>query len=233
MDTLIDKLRDGFDKLRDGFDTLIDNLDLLLAGFWTTIQLTVVSAVVALVLGTILGSCRVSPVPPLRWFGAAYVEIVRNTPLTVVFFFMFFVAPRLDVIVEFKTSAYIALSIYTAAFVCEAVRSGINSVSSGQAEASRAIGMTFSQSLSTVILPQAMRTIIPPLINIFVALTKNTSVAAGFFVTELFGQGRELAIDFPADNLVLLGGVAVFYLIITVPAGLAAARLERKVAIAR
>lgn len=212
---------------------LVDNLDLILKGFWTTIQLTAVAGLAALVLGTILASFRVSPVPPLRWFGAGYVEIIRNTPLTLVFFFMVFVAPRLDVVIGFKTSAYVALSIYTAAFVCEAVRSGINSVSTGQAEAARAVGMTFSQSLSTVILPQAMRTVIPPLINILVALTKNTSVAAGFFITELFGQGRTLAIENPVEGTWLLSGVAVAYLIITVPTGLAAARLERKVAIAR
>lgn len=214
-------------------DTLVDNLDKILEGFWTTIQLTMVAAVAALILGTILGTMRVSPIPPLRWLGAAYVEVVRNTPLTLVFFFMVFVAPQVDILVEFKTSAYIALSIYTAAFVCEAVRSGINSVSTGQAEAARAIGMTFSQNISTVILPQAMRTIIPPLINIFVALTKNSSVAAGFFVTELFASGRDLNLRYPSDGLWMLGGVAFFYLLITIPAGIAAGQLERKVAIAR
>ncbi|KRF19754.1 amino acid ABC transporter permease [Nocardioides sp. Soil797] len=214
-------------------DALVDNLDLILKGFWTTIQLTVVASIAALLLGTVLGTMRVSPIPPLRWLGAAYVEIVRNTPLTLVFFFMVFVAPQVDIVVEFKTSAYVALSVYTAAFVCEAVRSGINSVSTGQAEAARAIGMTFSQSISTVILPQAMRSIIPPLINIFVALTKNTSVAAGFFVTELFASGRDLNLRHPSDGLWFLGGVAFFYLLITIPAGIAASQLERKVAIAR
>lgn len=214
-------------------DALVDNLDLILKGFWTTIELTLVASIAALLLGTVLGTMRVSPIPPLRWLGTAYVEIIRNTPLTLVFFFMVFVAPQVDIVVEFKTSAYVALSIYTAAFVCEAVRSGINSVSTGQAEAARAIGMTFSQSISTVILPQAMRSIIPPLINIFVALTKNTSVAAGFFITELFGTGRDLAIRFSSDGLWILGGVAFFYLVITIPAGIAAGQLERKVAIAR
>jgi glutamate transport system permease protein len=212
---------------------LLENFDLLLDGFQTTLVLTAVAAVCALVLGTILGSFRVSPIPPLRWFGAAYVEIVRNTPLTIVFFAWVFVVPRLDVILEFRTSAYIALSLYTAAFVCEAVRSGINSVSAGQAEAARAIGMTFGQSLGTVILPQALRTVIPPLINVFVALTKNSSVAAGFFVTELFAQGRDQALRHPSDSIWFLGGVAFLYLVITVPAGIFSDRLERKVAIAR
>lgn len=214
-------------------DTLFENFDLLLEGFWTTLALTGVAAAAALVLGTILGSFRVSPIAPLRWFGAAYVEIVRNTPLTIVFFAWVFVMPRLDVILEFRTSAYLALSVYTAAFVCEAVRSGINSVSTGQAEAARAVGMTFGQSLGSVILPQALRTVIPPLINIFVALTKNSSVAAGFFVTELFAQGRDLALRNPSDAIWLLSGVAFFYLVITIPAGIFSDQLERKVAIAR
>jgi glutamate transport system permease protein len=214
-------------------EALIDNLDVMLDGWKVTLQLTAVAAVAALVLGTVLGAMRVSPIAPLRWFGAAYVEIVRNTPLTIVFFFMVFVAPRLDILLEFKTSAYVALSVYTAAFVCEAVRSGINSVSAGQAEAARAIGMTFGQNLTSVILPQAMRSIIPPLINILVALTKNTSVAAGFFVTELFGSGRPLAIKHPTEAMWFLGGVALLYLVITIPAGILSDRLERKVAIAR
>lgn len=212
---------------------LLENLDVMLEGFWTTLLLTGISAFFALVLGTILGSFRVSPIAPLRWFGAAYVEIVRNTPLTIVFFSWVFVVPRFDVILEFKTSAYIALTVYTAAFVCEAVRSGINSVSAGQAEAARSIGMTFGQSLGTVILPQAMRTVIPPLINIFVALTKNSSVAAGFFVTEVFANGRDLALRYPSDAVWFLGGVAVLYLVITVPMGVLSDQLERRVAIAR
>lgn len=214
-------------------DRLVDNFDLMMSAWKVTLQLTFIAAAVALVLGTLLGTMRVSPIPPLRWFGTAYVEIVRNTPLTIVFFFMVFVAPRVDVLLEFKTSAYVALSVYTAAFVCEAVRSGINSVSSGQSEAARAVGMTFGQNLRSVILPQAMRSIVPPLINIFVALTKNSSVAAGFFITELFGQGRTLAIQFPAEAAWFLAGIAVLYLVITVPAGVFADRLERKVAVAR
>lgn len=214
-------------------DTLIENLPLLLRGFGVTLQLAAISAVIALLLGTVLAAFRVSPIPPLRWFGGAYVEIVRNTPLTIVFFFLVFVAPRLDLLLPFKTSAIVALSVYTAAFVCEAVRSGINSVSTGQAEAARAIGMTFSVSLSQIVLPQAMRSIVPPLTNVFVALTKNTSIASGFFVVELFRTGRTLAIRNPSDAMWLLGGVAVLYLCVTVPAGVAASRLEKKLAIAR
>ena len=138
-------------------DAILDNLDLYWQGFRTTLSLLLISGAIALVWGTILGSFRVSPVAPLRWFGTVYVEIVRNTPLTLAFFGVVFVLPRLDIVIDsFFVSAVIALSLYTSAFVCEAVRSGINAIGVGQAEAARSIGLTFGQSLRFVILPQAL-----------------------------------------------------------------------------
>ena len=214
-------------------DAVLDNLPLYWQGFRSTLTLTLYSAFFALLLGTILGAFRVSPIPSLRGFGLTYVELVRNTPLTAVFFAAVFVAPQLGVTLDFYVTAVIALSIYTAAFVCEAVRSGVNSVGVGQAEAARAIGLTFTQTLRAVILPQAFRTVIPPLINIFIALTKNTSIAGAFFVGELFNVGRRLANDRGDAVLWVLAGVALFYLLITIPAGLLAGHIERRVAFAR
>lgn len=214
-------------------DAVLDNLPQYWEGFRTTLALTLLSGAIALVLGTILGAFRVSPVAPLRWFGAWYVETVRNTPLTLVFIFFVFVAPQLGIQIPFFASAVAALSIYTASFVCEAVRSGVNSVSVGQAEAARAVGLTFNQSLSLIILPQALRTVVPPLINILIALTKNSSVAGGFFVVELFGVAKQLANANPTDVIAVLIGVAACYLAITIPAGILAGRVERKVAFAR
>jgi glutamate transport system permease protein len=215
-------------------DAVIDNLPLYWTGFRTTLSLTLISGAIALAVGTVLGALRVSPVAPLRWFGTTYVELVRNTPLTLVFIFFVFVVPQLGYTPSsFFVPAVMALSVYTAAFVCEAVRSGVNSVGVGQAEAARAVGLTFGQTLQAIILPQALRTVIPPLINIFIALTKNSSVAGGFFVAELFGTGRQLANANPADVIAVLVGVAVFYLLITIPSGILAARVERRVAFAR
>lgn len=214
-------------------EAVMDSLPLYWQGFRTTLVLTLISAVFALVLGTVLGAFRVSPVAPLRWFGTTYVELVRNTPLTIVFFFFVFVGPELGITVPFLTSAVAALSIYTAAFVCEAVRSGVNSVGPGQAEAARAVGFDFRQTLGLIVLPQAFRTVVPPLINIFIALTKNSSVAGGFFVFELFGVAKRLSNANPGDVIPVLIGVGVFYLIITIPAGLLANTVERRVAFAR
>jgi glutamate transport system permease protein len=214
-------------------DAVVDNLDAYRQGFVTTLALTVLASVLALALGTLLAAMRVSPVPTLRGAGTAYVEIVRNTPLTVVFFFAVFVLPQLDIRLSFFAFAVIAVTVYHAAFFCEAVRSGINAVGVGQAEAARSIGLTFTQSLGLVILPQALRTVVPPLINVVIALTKNTSIAAAFGVVELTAVGTRLANANADAVLAVLAGVAACYLLLTLPSGWLAGRLERRVAVAR
>lgn len=215
-------------------DLIADNLPAYLSGFRVTLQLAALSGTIALVVGTLLAAMRVSPIAPLRGLALVYVELVRNTPLTLVFFFLVFVAPQFGVLppLGFWT-AVLALSAYTSAFVCEAVRSGINAVPVGQAEAARAIGLTFGQTVSLIVLPQAVRSVIPPIINVLIALTKNTSVALGFAVVELLASGRRIALTNPDATLWALIGVALFYLVITVPAGYLAGALERKVAFAR
>jgi glutamate transport system permease protein len=191
-----------------------------------------VSAVLALLLGTVLAAMRVAPAAPVRAAGAAYVEIVRNTPLTIVFFFSVFVLPQLDVSLSFFAFAVIAMSVYHAAFFCEAVRSGINSVGVGQAEAARSIGLTFGQTLRTIVLPQAFRTVVPPLINVLIALTKNTSIASAFAIAELTAVGARLANETGRPISILIG-TALCYLVLTIPAGLLAGAVEKKVAVAR
>ncbi len=190
------------------------------------------SAVLALLLGTVLAAMRVAPAAPVRAAGAAYVEIVRNTPLTIVFFFSVFVLPQLDVSLSFFAFAVIAMSVYHAAFFCEAVRSGINSVGVGQAEAARSIGLTFGQTLRTIVLPQAFRTVVPPLINVLIALTKNTSIASAFAIAELTAVGARLANETGRPISILIG-TALCYLVLTIPAGLLAGAVEKKVAVAR
>jgi glutamate transport system permease protein len=214
-------------------DAILDNLDAYRQGFVTTLALTVVSTVLALAIGTLLAAMRVSPVPTLRAAGATYVEVVRNTPLTVVFFFAVFVLPQLDIRLPFFQFAVIAVTVYHAAFFCEAVRSGVNSVGVGQAEAARSIGLTFTQSLRLVVLPQAFRTVIPPLINVVIALTKNTSIAAAFGVVELTAVGIRLANANGDAVIAILVGIAVCYLALTLPSGWLAGQVERRVAIVR
>lgn len=209
-------------------DVVIDNLPVYLDGFGMTLALLGVSGVAALVLGTIVAAMRISPVGTLRGIATVYTEVIRNTPLTLVLFFCAFVLPLLGSRPPYAVAAMIGLSVYTSPFVAEALRSGINGVPVGQAEAARSLGLGFSQSVSLVILPQAFRMTIPPLINVFIALTKNTSVAGGFFVFELFAAGRTLANANGHAVMAVLLAVATFYLIVTVPLGLIATQLERK-----
>lgn len=215
-------------------DVVFNNLDAFWNGFTTTLYLAVVSGAISLVLGTLLATARVSTLRTLRWISSTWVECMRNTPLTFVFVFIIFVLPTVNVILPLGTTpAIIALSTYTSAFICEAVRSGINSVNIGQAEAARAIGLTGGQTLSLIVLPQALRTVVPPIINVLIALTKNTSVAAGFTVLEITATTRRLANVFPGEGIMLFAGAACFYLIITIPAGQLANYIERKVAFVR
>lgn len=215
--------------------TFVENFGLIWGAFLATLSLTAVSGAIALVAGTTLAAFRVSPVGPLRTFGAFYVEIVRNTPLTLMFFFWVFVAPSLGFVFPQLGfwPAVVAMSLYTSAFVCESVRSGINSVGVGQAEAARSVGMTFGQTLGEIVLPQALRSAIPPLISVLIAHTKNTSVAAGFAFTELVAISQRLTNAHPVDGLWIFIGIALMYLLITIPLGALAGAIERKVAFAR
>jgi glutamate transport system permease protein len=217
-----------------GFDAVTDNWPRFWGGFVTTLQLLVLSGVGALVIGFVVAAMRISPVSSFRVFATAYTEALRNTPLTLVLFFCAFVLPYLGV--DFGTYfplAVIGLTAYTSPFVAEAIRSGVNGVPVGQAEAARSIGLGFGQTLGHVILPQAVRMVLPPLINVFIALTKNTSVAGAFFVSELFAAGRYIANDRGDAVVTVLLAVAVFYLVITVTLGRVAAVVEQKVAVLR
>ena len=214
-------------------DAVLDNLDVYLDGFTTTISLTLVAALGALVLGTVVAAMRVSPVPPLRVLATVYVNVVRNTPLTVVFFLVVFGLPEVDVVLSFFTFAVLAMTIYTAPFVAEAVRSGINSVPSGQAEASRAVGMTFGQTLRVVVLPQAFANSVPPLASVFIALLKNTSIASAFFVAEALQRTQGLINANGQAVLWLLAGTALGYLLLALLASVLFGVVERAVAVAR
>ena len=214
-------------------DAVLDNLDVFVRGFTTTLTLTLVSVVGALVLGTVIAAMRVSPVPPLRWAGATYVQLVRNTPLTVVFFLVVFGLPEVDITLSFFVSAVLALSLYTAAFVAEAVRSGVGSVAAGQSEASRAVGMTFGQTLRLVVLPQAFANIVPPLASVFIALLKNTSIASAFFVFEGVQSMNQLINANGDAVLAILMAAAVAYLGLALLASALFGLLERAVSVSR
>src|SRR6478735_7820851 len=172
----------------------------------TTITMTLASGVIALVLGLLLAAFRVSPVPSLSAPAGVFVGLMQNTPLTVLFFLVVFGSPKIGFTgITYWTFAVVALGLYTSAFVCEVVRSG-------QAEAARSIGLTFTQNLSLVILPQALRSVVGPMGSTLIALTKNTSVAVGFSVLELSSVVSQL--NETGDAVAALFGVALCYLVL-------------------
>jgi glutamate transport system permease protein len=213
---------------------LVENFDLYLSGFWRSLTICLYAMVGSLIVGTVIAGFRVSPVPPLRWAGTAWVTVLRNCPLTIVLFFIAFGLPELGINASYFWFGITALVLYTSAFVCEAIRSGINSVSAGQAEAARSLGLTFSQGLKLVVLPQALRTVVPPLGSVIIAMFKNSAILGAFGVGgDLFSVGARLTSAQGYAVLPVLLGVLIGYLAITLPAGALLGLLERRVAIAR
>ena len=213
---------------------LVENFDLYLSGFWRSLTICLYAMVGSLLVGTVIAGFRVSPVPPLRWAGTSWVTVLRNCPLTIVLFFIAFGLPELGINGSYFWFGITALVLYTSAFVCEAIRSGINSVSAGQAEAARSLGLTFSQGLKLVVLPQALRTVVPPLGSVIIAMFKNSAILGAFGVGgDLFSVGARLTSAQGYAVLPVLLGVLIGYLAITLPAGALLGVLERKVAIAR
>ncbi|MFC5804682.1 amino acid ABC transporter permease [Streptomyces formicae] len=213
----------------------------LLGAFWMTVKLTVFSGIGSLVLGTILAGMRVSPVPLMRAFGTVYVNVIRNIPLTVII--VFSSAGLADVFGmtlgaadDFDALAFrlavLGLAAYTAAFVCEAVRSGINTVPVGQAEAARAIGLSFTQVLTHVVLPQAFRSVVGPLTNVLIALTKNTTVAAAIGVMEAALLMKEM-IENEAQLLLISAIFAFGFVVLTLPTGIVLGWVGKRVAVKR
>jgi glutamate transport system permease protein len=212
--------------------TLTDNGDIFWRGFKTTVELFLIAAVGSLALGTLLAAARVSPVPVLRTVGTAYVQVVRNTPLTLLFAFLVFAVPKLEIGIDYFPSACIALIAYTSAFICEVLRSGINTVAAGQAEAARALGMTFGQVLGQVVLPQAFRSIVPPLMSVMIAMLKNTTIAAGFSVVEA-GAIPQYMSERGENQFSTLIWITLGFLLLVTPLAVLQRRLERRWTLAR
>ncbi|ANQ73577.1 MULTISPECIES: amino acid ABC transporter permease [Rhodococcus] len=218
--------------------------DQLLEAFWTTIQLTFFSAIGAVIIGVLIAAMRVSPVPVARFLGAAYVTVFRNTPLTLILLFCLFgLSQTLGVNLAKSDSptflvdnnfrlAVLGLSVYTAAFVCESLRSGINTVPVGQAEAGRSLGLSFAQNLRLIVLPQAFRAVTAPLGSVLIALTKNSTIAAVIGVSEASALMKKM-IENEAAIFVVGGIFAVGFVILTLPMGLIFGKLSKRFEVSR
>ncbi|GAA3234736.1 amino acid ABC transporter permease [Actinocorallia longicatena] len=212
----------------------------MLAAFLLTLKLAGVSAIGSLLLGTVLVSMRVSPIPVLRWSGAAYVNLVRNTPLTLVLLFcglglgtVFELQFGDDVSVTTYWLAIIGLTAYTATFVCEVLRAGINTVPVGQSEAARSLGFTFRQNLTLVVLPQAFRSVVGPLGSVLIALTKNTTVAAVIGGLESANVMKDLINAHGDASLPIFAGFALMFVLVTLPTGIFFGWLAKRVQVLR
>jgi glutamate transport system permease protein len=212
---------------------LVGALPTLLHAFVTTLELTFLAALTSLVVGIIAAAMRVSPVPPLRWAVSVYVRFVRNTPLTIVFFITVFGLPQVGINFSFFAFALLALTLYTATFVAETLRAGIQAIPIGQIEAARATGLTFIQVLRYVVLPQALRSVVPPLASVFIALFKNTSIASAFGVAEAIGTMTNMVNVHSTIVLWVMGATAIIYIAFALLFGRAFAWLERKALIIR
>lgn len=223
-------------------DAVLSNFDEYLQAFALTIGLFVVSGLASLVFGVFLASLRVGPVGIMRKAAGVYVTLFRNTPLLMIFIFMAIAMPKLGynfVFIEdweiagYNVSAFffrscIALTLYTSAFVCEAFRSGVNAVPLGQAEAARAVGLTFAQSMRFVVLPQALRAVVPPLTSVQVALIKNTSIAAAFGMAEAAATMRSFTNDNAGERIQIFLLFAVGYIVVVEVVALSSYALERR-----
>lgn len=212
--------------------TVLSHLPDLLSGFLVTLELTVLGFLGALVLGTILAVCRVGPITPLRVIGSIYVEIFRNIPLLALLILFVFGLPDVGLTYSFFTSSAICLALSGAAFVCEAMRSGINSIAVGQAEAARAIGLSFSKSLTFVILPQAFRAMVQPLVNVFIGVVLSSSLASAVGVADLTNHTELLNLQYAEATASFLVA-AVFYIVLSLAGGGLGGYLERKLAVHR
>ena len=228
---------DGFGSQ---FADLFDQYDVL-GAFWVNIQLTLWSALFALIIGTILALFRISPIPSLRWAGTAYVNVFRNTPLTIIMVFLtlgvwaqLHVTLSSDFQQNFFRLAVVGLSVYTASFVCESIRSGVNTVPIGQAEAARSIGLSFVPSARLIILPQAFRGSIAPLGSTLIALTKNSTIASVVGVSTETSSLLKNMIEFNSSLMVAIFlTFALGYVILVIPVGLATTALSRRLAVKR
>jgi putative glutamine transport system permease protein len=211
------------------FSILTSHFDLYMEGFVNTIYSSIIALIGSFVLGTIIAVFRITSIKPLRWAGTAYVEFIRNIPLLLVVYVFYLVLPSLGIVLSGFICGTIGLAVYTSSFIAEAIRAGIMSVPKGQTEAAMSSGLTYVQTMRHVILPQAIKIVIPPLSNQFINLVKNTSVLSVVAGLDLMYFGDKVASKtyIYMDTYIIVG---LFYLVLTLPLSYMALQLERRLA---
>ena len=204
----------------------------LLPALGTTVLMAMVAGAGALVIGTLVTAARISPVPVLRGAAFVYVQFFVNVPLLVLLVLAVFALPDAGIIGPLTPTAVVVLALYESAYVAEAIRSGVNTVVSGQIEASRALGFTLGQTLRLLVIPQALRAAVQPLGNVMIALTMNTAIAAAVGVVELTSAANKLNLV-QAQPILIFTVAGLAYMLLALVIGLTSGRIERRVAIRR
>ena len=210
------------------FDLIVTSFPLLLLGAGITIKITAMSVALGIVIGLFVGIARICRVKHLRWIAAVYVDFFRGTPLLVQIFLFYFAVP---VITGQRIDPYVAAvcscGINSGAYIAEIVRAGIQSIDDGQMEAGRSLGMTWTQTMRYIIVPQAMKRVIPPLGNEFIALLKDSSLVSVIGFEELTRRGQ-LIIAKTYASLEIWLCVAIIYLVMTLTISRLVAFLEKR-----
>jgi putative glutamine transport system permease protein len=211
------------------FSILIKYWDMYMEGFLNTLQISLIALIGSFILGTLLAIMRISPIKLLNWISTAFVEFIRNIPLILIVFLFFLGPSSLGLPLSGFVAGTLGLTIYTAAFIAEAVRAGIQAVPKGQSEAARASGLTYAQNMRYIVLPQALKIVIPPIGNQFLNLVKNSSVLSVVAGLDLMYYADLISTKtFVTFSVYIF--VALFYLVITIPLSFGIAYLERRIA---
>jgi putative glutamine transport system permease protein len=211
------------------WSALPENAGLLAHGLLLTLEVSAVALVLALALGVVVATLRVSPAPALRGAGTAYVEFLRNIPLLVQLFFLYFALPSIGIRLDAFVCGVLALGVYTSAFVAEAIRSGIAAVAKGQLEAALSSGMSYATAMRLIVLPQAIAKTIPPLGNTALNLIKNSSLVSTVSMLDILGTANLMG-SRSFQYVPMFVGAGICYLMLTLPAALTVNVLEKRFA---
>ena len=209
------------------WSVLSENTGPFARGILVTLEVSALGLILALVLGTIVASLRVAPARALRSAAAAYVEFLRNIPLLVQLFFLYFALPSIGIRLDAFVCGVLALGVYTSAFVAEAIRSGIAGVSRGQMEAALSSGMRYATAMRLIVLPQAIKKTIPPLGNTALNLIKNSSLVSTVSVLDILGTANLIGAR-SFQYVPMFAGAALCYLLLTIPTAFAVNALEKR-----
>ncbi|NEU30550.1 amino acid ABC transporter permease [bacterium LRH843] len=205
-----------------------ENITFLMQGFYVTLKVALISIVLSFIIGGAVGTLRFAQIPILSKVLAIAVESIRNLPLLLIILFTYLALPDIGINLSITVAAITALTIFESAMLAEIVRGGLQSIEKGQMEAARSSGLSYTQALRYIILPQALRRMVPNLVSQFISLLKDTSLAVVIALPELLHHGRIIQAHKPNDTIPIFIIIAIMYFVVNYGLSLIAKRLELK-----